>query len=129
MDCLALAYVMLRILRPSLMARRARQPTAGWALRRGMLTHGTATAWDYFIDATRYEQADLIGNISCPTLVCDAENDDISAFSKAFFDLLRCEKEYLRFTAGEGAGEHCVSGNRALFHERVFDWLGGHVAQ
>jgi hypothetical protein len=111
------------------MARRARQPTAGWALRRGMLTHGTATAWDYFIDATRYEQADLIGNISCPTLVCDAENDDISAFSKAFFDLLRCEKEYLRFTAGEGAGEHCVSGNRALFHERVFDWLGGHVAQ
>ena len=113
----------------ALMARMARQPTTGWALRRGMLTHGTATAWDYFVDAARYEQADVIGNISCPTLVCDAENDDISAFSKTFFDLLRCEKHYLRFTADEGAGEHCISGNRALFHERVFDWLDVHFAQ
>ncbi len=112
-----------------LMARLARQPTAGWALRRGMLTHGAESAWDYFVDAARYEQADLIGTISCPTLVCDAEDDDISAYSKAFFELLRCEKDYLRFTADEGAGEHCASGNRALFHERVFDWLDAHVAQ
>jgi pimeloyl-ACP methyl ester carboxylesterase len=119
----------LVILLRALMARTARQPTAGWALRRGMLTHGTATAWDYFVDAARYEQADLVGNISCPTLVCDAENDDISAFSKTFFDLLRCEKDYLRFIAEEGAGEHCISGNRALFHERVFDWVDMHVAR
>jgi pimeloyl-ACP methyl ester carboxylesterase len=113
----------------ALMARAAKQPTAGWALRRGMLTHDAAAAWDYFVDAARYEQADVIGNISCPTLVCDAENDEISANSNAFFDLLRSEKDYLRFTADEGAGEHCVSGNRALFHERVFDWLDVHVAQ
>ena len=56
-------------------------------------------------------------------------NDDISVFSKTFFDLLRCEKDYLRFTADEGAAEHCISGNRALFHERVFDWVDLHVAQ
>jgi alpha-beta hydrolase superfamily lysophospholipase len=112
-----------------LMARMARQPTAGWALRRGMLTHGMATPWDYFVDAARYEQADLIESIACPTLVCDAESDDISANSKAFFDLLRCEKDYLRFTADEGSGEHCVSGNRSLFHERVFDWLDKHIAR
>lgn len=110
-----------------ILARRARRPTAGWALRRGLLTHGVPTPWDYFIDAVRYEQEDLIGNIRCPTLVCDAENDDISAFSQTFFDALRCEKDYLRFTTEEGAGEHCVSGNRALFHERVFDWLDAHV--
>jgi alpha-beta hydrolase superfamily lysophospholipase len=113
----------------ALMARMARRPTAGWALRRGMLTHGTATAWDYFVDAARYEQEDIIGNISCPTLVCDAENDDISAYGKKFFDLLRCEKSYLRFRADEGAGEHCISGNRSLFHERVFDWLDVQVAK
>ncbi len=118
----------LVMLLQALMARMARQPTAGWALRRGMLTHGMATAWDYFVDAARYEQADIIGKISCPTLVCDAENDDISAFSKTFFDLLRCEKHYLRFTTEEGSGEHCVGGNRALFHERVFDWLDLHIA-
>ncbi len=112
----------------TLLAHRAKRPTAGWALRRGMLTHGVATPWDYFVEATQYEQEDLIGEIRCPTLVCDAENDDISAFSKAFFERLRCEKAYLRFTAEEGAGEHCASGNRTLFHERVFDWLAARVA-
>jgi len=113
----------------ALTARIAKKPTAGWAFRRGMLTHGKATAWDYFVDAARYEQEDIVGKISCLTLVCDAESDDISAFSKTFFDLLRCEKDYLRFTADEGAGEHCISGNRSLFHERVFDWLDVQVAQ
>jgi alpha-beta hydrolase superfamily lysophospholipase len=107
----------------SLLARMARQPTAGWALRRGMLTHGVSTPWDYFVDAAQYEQEHLIATIACPTLVCDAESDDISANSKAFFDLLRCEKKYLRFDAADGSGEHCVSGNRALFHAQVFDWL------
>jgi hypothetical protein len=42
---------------------------------------------------------------------------------------LRCEKQYLLFAADEGAGAHCVSGNRALFHERVFDWLDRHIVQ
>jgi pimeloyl-ACP methyl ester carboxylesterase len=112
-----------------LMGRTAKQPTAGCALRRGMLTHGMATPWDYFVDAARYEQDDIIGKIACPTLVCDAESDDISAFRRTFFGMLRCKKDYLRFTADEGAGEHCVSGNRALFHERVFDWLDQHIAQ
>lgn len=111
----------------SLLSRMAKRPTAGWALRRGMLTHGVATPWDYFVDAARYEQEPLIGAIRCPTLVCDAESDDISASAKAFFDRLQCEKGYLRFTAAEGAGEHCETGNRALFHERVFDWLGARI--
>jgi pimeloyl-ACP methyl ester carboxylesterase len=113
----------------ALMDRMAKRPTAGWALRRGMLTHGMATPWDYFVDAARYEQEDVIGKIACPTLVCDAESDDISAFSRRFFELLRCEKGYLRFTADEGAGEHCVSGNRSLFHERVFDWMDQRIAR
>lgn len=107
----------------SLPARSARRSSAGWALRRGMLTHGVATPWDYFVDATRYDGKALIGKIRCPTLVCDAEGDDISRFARAFFDELTCEKAYIRFTATEGGAAHCVSGNRPLFHQRVFDWL------
>ena len=62
-----------------ILARMAKRPAAGWALRRGMLTHGVATPWDYFVEAARYEGADLVPEIRCPTLVCDAVNDDISA--------------------------------------------------
>jgi len=61
--------------------------------------------------------------ISCPTLVCTAENDDIAAYAKVLFDALRCEKQFVAFTNTEGAGEHCEDGNRSLFHQRAFDWL------
>ena len=107
-----------------MLARRARHPTDGWALRRGMLAHGVSTAWDYFVDAARYEQEASVALIGCPTLVCDAAGDDISGQARRFFDLLRCEKTYARFAVEDGSGEHCVSGNRALYHQRVFDWLG-----
>jgi acetyl esterase/lipase len=111
-----------------LMARVAKKPTAGWALRRGMLAHGVATPWDYFVDSARYEQTAIVGDMGCPTLVCDAAGDDIAAQAREFYDRLRCDKTYLRFIADEGAGEHCVMGNRGLYHARVFDWLDGKLA-
>lgn len=103
--------------------RRARHLTAGWTLRRGALVHGVDGAFAYVRDTQRYTGADLT-MIRCPTLVCDAEADEVSASSSAFFDQLTCPKTHVRFASSEGAGAHCVSGNRALFHARVFSWLG-----
>ena len=39
------------------------------------------------------------------------------------FNALTCPKRIVRFTAEEGAEEHCHMGNMSLFHQRVFDWL------
>ncbi len=100
-----------------------RYPMRGWALRRGMLAHNAATPLEY-IELTRdYSLEGLAEKISCPTLVCTAENDEIAAYAKVLFDDLTCEKEFLTFTNEEGAGEHCENGNRSLFHQRAFDWL------
>jgi len=107
----------------ALFGRVAKKPLPGWSLRRGMLTHGMASPWDYFVESKRYELGGLVEEIRCPTLVCDARNDAISAYAKAFYERLRCEKGYQEFRADEGAAEHCVSGNRPLFHERIFNWL------
>src|SRR5262249_47960512 len=95
---------LVAVLRPR-WGRGGKKPTAGWALRRGMLTHGASTPWDYFAETARYEQEDLIADIRCPTLVCDASHDAIAAFARSFYDRLTCEKSYLRFTAEEGAGD------------------------
>jgi hypothetical protein len=38
-------------------------------------------------------------------------------------EALRCEKSYVRFTAQEGAGDHCEQGARALYHARSLGWL------
>jgi hypothetical protein len=103
--------------------RMARHPTRGWALRRGLLVHHASSPLDYFNLTREYSLQGLAEKISCPTLVCTAENDDIGAYAKVLFDALRCEKHFLTFTKDEGAGEHCEDGNRSLFHQRIFDWL------
>jgi len=36
---------------------------------------------------------------------------------------LTCPKELVTFTAAEGAGDHCESGARLLYHARSFGWL------
>ena len=101
----------------------AAQPTAGWSLRRGMQVHGVATPMDY-IEATReYTLAGHAERISCPTFVCNAENDPISATAPTLVAALTCPKEFVTFTAAEGAGEHCESMARDLYHARSFGWL------
>jgi pimeloyl-ACP methyl ester carboxylesterase len=104
-------------------ASMLRHPTRGWALRRGMLVHNVSTPFDYFKMTRDYSLEGLAGKITCPSLICTAENDDIAAYAKVLFDALTCEKQFMTFTNAEGAGEHCEDGNRSLFHQRAFDWL------
>ena len=61
--------------------------------------------------------------ITCPTFVCNAEGDDISASAPRLFEALRSEKKYLLFTAADGAGDHCEAGARTLYHALSFGWL------
>ncbi len=101
----------------------ARKPTAGWALRRGLLVHGVDDPLD-FVDALRdFTLAGRAADITCPTWVCDADGDDISATARLLVDELTCEKTYVHFKAAEGAGDHCEQGARALYHARSFAWL------
>jgi alpha-beta hydrolase superfamily lysophospholipase len=101
----------------------AGRPTAGWALRRGQLVHGAASPLDYLLALRPYSLAGRAAAITCPVLVCDAEGDDISASAPQLAAALTGEKEYIHFTAAEGAGDHCEAGARTLYHARSFGWL------
>ncbi len=59
----------------------------------------------------------------CPTLLTSAENDARSRTAETVFAELTCPKTLLRFTAAEGAGDHCEIANRSLATQRMFDWL------
>jgi len=61
--------------------------------------------------------------ISCPTLITTSEGDPKSAQAKRLYSALRCSKHLVHFTAAEGAGGHCESLSRSLYHQRIFDWL------
>ena len=101
----------------------AAKPTAGWALRRGQLVHGVGSPIDYLLALREYSLNGRAEKIACPTFVCNAEGDDISASAPRLFDALTSEKEYILFKAVDGAGDHCEAGARTLYHAKSFGWL------
>ena len=61
--------------------------------------------------------------IRCPTLLTAAENDPLAKSAQTFFDALTCQKRLVRFTAADGAGEHCEMMNRSAVNRVALDWL------
>ena len=106
-----------------ILGRLIADPTAGWALRRGTLVHGASDVIDYLEMLRAFTLEGHAGSIRCPTWVCSAEGDDISASAPRLVAALTCETAYVRFTAAEGAGDHCEVGARKLYHDRSFGWL------
>jgi hypothetical protein len=87
------------------------------------MVHGLSDPLEYFRMAPQYSLKGREHLIQCPTLVCSAEGDDLSADAGRLYDALTCPKEYVQFRSADGAGEHCEAGARTLFHVRAFDWL------
>ena len=113
----------VRLALAQILERVAAKPTAGWALRRGMLVHGVDDPLAYVDALHEFTLKDRAPQISCPTWVCSAEGDEISASAPQLVDALTCEKTYVRFTSAEGADDHCEQAARALYHARSFAWL------
>lgn len=109
----------------NLLARRTELPTAQrWQLSNAVWTFGINTAQELFGEVVKYDLTDVVGQITCPTLVCEAEEGHFFTAQPAMlYEALTGPKTFIKFTAAEGAGEHCQSGALTLFHQRMFDWL------
>ena len=109
----------------NLITHRAQVPTQlRWAVSNGLWTMGVATGQEFLDEMSKYHLTEVADQITCPTLVCDAENDQFLKGQPAMlYEALHCPKTFAAFTAAEGAGEHCSEGALTLFHQRLFDWL------
>jgi dienelactone hydrolase len=111
-------------------ALMAQSTQVRWAVRNGLWTFGVP-GFDELVKATEpYTMAGIADRITCPTLVCDAENDQFVQGQRQpqlVFDALTStsRKKLITFREDEGAGEHCQEGALSLFHQRAFDWLDG----
>ncbi|WP_193048152.1 alpha/beta hydrolase family protein [Mycolicibacterium baixiangningiae] len=95
-----------------------------WILSNARWAFDVATAQELLAEVAKYDLTDVAAQITCPTLVCEAENDQFSSDGPAkLYEALHCPKTYLKFAAAEGAGEHCSEGALTLVHQRMFDWL------
>lgn len=95
-----------------------------WAiLQRGFWVHGVDNLQGFLHAVEPFTMDGRAELIRCPTLLTAAENDPLSSTAQHFYEALRCPKSLIRFTAAEGAGDHCEMMNRSLLNSRVLDWL------
>jgi len=100
-----------------------------WAIEHGLFTFHARSIWDLIAATDSWSLEGVADRIQCPTLVCEAERDHFfTGQPKMLYDALTCPKTFLRFTAEEGAGDHCQLGALLLYHYRVFEWLDGTMA-
>ncbi len=106
-----------------LVSMRLGSLTGGWALRRGLIVHGVDRPIDYLRLTAEYTLEGRADRIRCPAFVARAEGDALGATADTLYNALKGPKILQRFSVAEGAGEHCESGARGLFNQRMFDWL------
>ncbi|MFJ1709791.1 alpha/beta fold hydrolase [Kitasatospora sp. NPDC088346] len=104
--------------------------TARWAFNHGMYVMGVDTPRAFGAAYLDYTLAGGIAEkIQCPTLVCDAEEDEFfKGQPEQLYDHLTCPKTLMHFTVAEGAGAHCHPGAMRLALARIYDWLDDTLA-
>jgi len=106
-------------------ALMAANPTTRWAITHGTYVMGASTPRGFLASYLDYSLTGGIAErISCPTLICEAEEDIFfQGQPEAVYEHLTCPKTLMRFTSAEGAGAHCHSGALRLAFGRIYDWL------
>jgi pimeloyl-ACP methyl ester carboxylesterase len=100
-------------------------PSAKWGGDQAGFVMGEPTLHAVVAKMLTFNLRDGIAEqISCPTLVLDAEEDMyLKGQPDVLYEHLTCPKTMIRFTTAEGAGAHCQCGADRLAAARIFDWL------
>jgi alpha-beta hydrolase superfamily lysophospholipase len=101
-------------------------PFLMWGLTDTMWKHGATTPVGLLDDMQRYTNVSGVKDITCATLVVNAESEQYGQ-AKDFYDALTCPKTYMLFTEAEAAPLHVQTGSLAVASQRVFDWIDTEV--
>ena len=89
-----------------------------------MKPYCTDDFFEWIRKAKKFNVRDVITNIKCPIFIADPEDEQFwPGQPREVYDALTCPKTIVRFTAAEGANWHCQPMARALYDQRMFDWL------
>jgi pimeloyl-ACP methyl ester carboxylesterase len=97
-----------------------------WTMKqRGFWVHGVSDLAGYLEATADFTLDGRLASVRCPTLVLAAESDPLSdSAAQVLAELTGAsEASLVRFTAREGAGDHCEWRNRSRFDQVAFDWL------
>lgn len=89
-----------------------------------MEPYDSDSMYDILVELEKWDLTDVAARVECPTLIIDPEDEQFwPGQSSRLHDLLECPKTLLRFTAAEGANQHCEPMAPILRSHRVLDWL------
>lgn len=93
-------------------------------VKRGFWTNGASDLSSFVAEMLKWKlDTRTVARIRCPTLVTAADGDRASTNAQELFDALTCPKTFVRFTAADGADQHCAMLNRSFANRVILDWL------
>ncbi len=92
-------------------------------IQRGFWANGASDLRAYLRTIELFTLEGRAEAIRCPTLLTAAEHDPLAGGAQRLYDALKCPKTLVKFTAAEGAGDHCEMMNRSLVNRTALDWL------
>jgi pimeloyl-ACP methyl ester carboxylesterase len=106
--------------------RMANDTPLRWVATQGTWSMGASGIADLVDRSKAYTLAGITDRIRCPCLVMEAEADIFfKGQPQRVFDELQAPRTFARFTAVDGAENHCQSGALAYKDEVVFNWIAG----
>lgn len=95
-----------------------------WGVEQGCWAFQAATPYDFMTQVRPMTLRDVAGQITCPVLVCEAEDDHFFAGQpEALVAALGPLATYRPLTAADSAAEHCHVGASDYANSVVLDWL------
>ena len=88
-----------------------------------MVAHGLDSIEAYLAELSRFTMLDRAGQISCPTLIIESENDFAGGSGKLLFDALTCPKQLVELTTEQGIDGHCGGLAQEVWADVVYGWL------
>jgi dipeptidyl aminopeptidase/acylaminoacyl peptidase len=86
--------------------------------------YGRTSPFEVYTEVRRYSLASVVDRIRTPLLITDPDDEQFwPGQSQRLYEALPGAKDLVRFTREEGAAQHCEPLGRALFEQRVFDWI------
>lgn len=96
-----------------------------WNFTQGTFSFGTESYYEFAVACQKMTlDGGVVERIACPCLVMEADGDQFfRGQPEHVYNALRSPKQFARFTAEDGAENHCQSGALAYKDEVVFNWL------
>ncbi|KAI1476947.1 2,6-dihydropseudooxynicotine hydrolase [Daldinia eschscholtzii] len=109
----------------ALLAQPTGVPTSvRWGIQQGLWAFKETSAFAWATKVEQYTLDDVVGNITAPVFVADADNDMFfKGQAKILADKLGDRATYHVFKSADGAGEHCSLGAAVLSGQVILDWF------